>query len=86
MCAHVYDVALGGNTTWEMWLLVSDWLVGHPWHIVLNVGQESLSVGRLWLHWMAAFVLGAPWLQGPWGLCLTGLIANMELVTYITAK
>ena len=28
---------------------------------------------------MLAFTLGAPWLQGPWGPCLTGLIANMAL-------
>jgi len=28
---------------------------------------------------MLAFILGAPWLQWPWGLCLTSLIANMAL-------
>ena len=26
-----------------------------------------------------SFHIGAPWLQGPWGPCLTGLIANMAL-------
>jgi len=29
MCAHVYDVALCGNTRN---VAVGLWLVGHPWH------------------------------------------------------
>ena len=43
-------------------------LFADPWYIALHVGQQSLCM------------LGAPWLQGPWGLCLTGLIADMALV------
>jgi len=37
------------------------------------VRKQALTV------WNASFHVGGPWLQGPWGLCLTGLISNMAL-------
>jgi len=52
------------------------WLPGNP-----DVGQQIIVHRQAITILNAGFILGAPWLQGPWGLSLTGLIAIWHCCT-----